>query len=84
MLGKIFAAVKIEESRKTWEQLSRKLTVLTEQNVMETRAEERLRLEQLIEQTKKERLELEKKLLHLEQQRGGADSQPTGKDSPPG
>ncbi|WPD23950.1 MAG: tetratricopeptide repeat protein [Candidatus Electrothrix scaldis] len=82
MFQKIFAAIKIEESRKTWEQLSRKLAALTAQDVVETRIEERLRLEQLIEQTKKERLGLEKKLLHMEQQRGGADSLPTSKDSP--
>ena len=84
MFQKIFAAVKIEESRKAWEQLTRKLAALTEQNVVETRAEERLRLEQLIEQTEQKRQELEKKLLHLEQQRGGADSLPTCKDSPSG
>lgn len=83
MFRKIFAAVKIEESRKTWEQLSRKVAVLIEQNVVETRVEERLRLEQLIEQTEKERRELEKKLLHLEQQRDGANSLPISEDSPP-
>ncbi|WPD20744.1 MAG: hypothetical protein SD837_11100 [Candidatus Electrothrix scaldis] len=73
MLRKQFLAAELEGLRKEWEMLGSKLSLLTEQKIVETRAEERLRLERDISQLKEERKCLEKEMLKLEAQAKGRD-----------
>ncbi|MCI5123215.1 MAG: hypothetical protein D3925_01745 [Candidatus Electrothrix sp. AR5] len=64
------AASKVKEALKKWELLSAKLSALEKQKIVETRAEERFRLEQLIAEAKEERQHLEPELLQLDDQTG--------------
>lgn len=88
MLKKMLAAFRVNEVRKQWELTREKLSVLEEQYIIETRGEERFRIEKLISQLKEERQLLEQELLQIEAQLGEALFSPTegvasdGQDTP--
>ncbi|MCI5159209.1 MAG: ATP-binding protein, partial [Candidatus Electrothrix sp. AUS1_2] len=56
---------KIKEAESKWEQISKKLAFMEEQRVLETRPEERFRIEHEIKRMKQERQELEQTLKEL-------------------
>ncbi len=57
---------KIEKAQKKWEQISKNLALMEEQQILETRAEERFRLESEINRMKQKRQQLEQKLAELQ------------------
>ncbi|MCI5123877.1 MAG: CHAT domain-containing protein [Candidatus Electrothrix sp. AR5] len=67
-------AAKIEEAQKKWEQISKRLALMEEQLILETRAEERFRLESEINRMKQERQQLEQELAKLQAGNTTADS----------
>lgn len=73
MLRKQFLAAELEELKKQWDLLCKRITSLEEERTLETRGEERLRLESTITQLKEERKCLEKEMLKLEAQAKGRD-----------
>ncbi len=66
MLRKQFIASEMEELQKQWNMRTDKLSGLEKQKIIETRAEERFRLEQEISREKDERQKLEQEMLQLE------------------
>nr|MDU9043317.1 SIR2 family protein [Candidatus Electrothrix aestuarii] len=58
----------MERLHKEWEALSERISSLSEQKINETRVEERLRLEPLIDLAKEERQKLEQEMLRLEKE----------------
>lgn len=74
---------KIEEAQKKWEQISERLTLMEEQQILETRAEERFRLENEINRMKQERQQLEQELAELQAGSAIAGSDAIGANSTP-
>jgi hypothetical protein len=57
---------KIAKLQTLWDQLTEKLTGLQQDKILETRSDEKLRLSRLIDETEKERDEVEQKMAYLE------------------
>ncbi|MCI5123158.1 MAG: hypothetical protein D3925_01445, partial [Candidatus Electrothrix sp. AR5] len=68
MLKKKFIASEMEELKKQRDLLTDRISALTEQKILETRGEERMRLDRLIKQAKEERQALEPEMLRLEKE----------------
>ncbi|MCI5159686.1 MAG: hypothetical protein D3906_14915, partial [Candidatus Electrothrix sp. AUS1_2] len=66
MLQAQIIASKIEELKELWQLLADQLSALQRQKVLETRVEERLRLEQSIAELENERERVERQMLQLE------------------
>ena len=59
---------KIKEFQKEWKLITQKISILKEQNIIETREDECFRLEKIIEKAENKRREIEQKILQLESQ----------------
>ena len=70
MLKKFLASFRIKEIQKKWTLVTEKLSVLEGDSIVETRPEERFRLEKTILKLKEERQQLEQELLQIETEIG--------------
>ncbi|WPD21730.1 MAG: CHAT domain-containing protein [Candidatus Electrothrix scaldis] len=75
-------AAKIKEAESKWEQISKSLALREEQLVLETRPEERFRMEHEISRMKQDREEVEKELAELQKGASPAANQSTPEQEP--
>lgn len=75
----LLLSFKRDEILRKWELISSKLAVVERQKIVETRPEEVFRLDQIVQQIKDDRLQLEQELEQLEAQTGSFKSEHTPK-----
>ena len=74
---------RIDELNTSWDRLSQKLKALVQQRDLETRPEEKMRLDAIIEETERERQKIGEELSQLEAQlTGAAAARPVSREQP--